>query len=119
MLSKNETNHSLKNALGMEVFSAETIYEIMTCIPEGKVVTYGEIATLMGHPEKARQVGCAMKAAWERSLPCHRVVFADGGLVAGWPEQARLLEAEGVVLKKNGKVDMEKSAWRPLDTVEL
>lgn len=103
----------------MEQFSLETICEIMTCIPEGKVVTYGEIATLMGHPEKARHVGSAMKAAWERGLPCHRVVFADGRLVPNWPEQARLLEAEGVILKKNGKVDMTKSAWRPLDTVEL
>ena len=99
----------------MEKFSAEAVYDIMTQIPKGKVVTYGEIATLMGQPQKSAHVGVAMKGAFERRLPCHRVVFSDGGLVPEWPGQAELLKAEGVVLKKNGKVDMRQSAWRPLE----
>ena len=102
----------------MEKFSAEAVYEIMAQIPKGKVVTFGEIATLIGQPQKSAHVGCAMKRAFERGLPCHRVVFANGGLVPGWKEHAELLKAEGVVLKKNGKVDMKQSAWRPLETIE-
>ena len=101
----------------MEKFSAEAVYDIMTQIPKGKVVTYGEIATLIGQPQKSAHVGVAMKGAFERGLPCHRVVFSDGGLVPEWPEQAELLKAEGVVLKKNRKVDMKQSAWRPLELV--
>ena len=103
----------------MEEFSVEEIYDVMSHIPLGKVVTYGEIATLIGHPQRSRHVGSAMRGAYKRGLPCHRVVFADGGLVPGWEEQAELLKAEGVVLKKNGKVDMKQSAWRPLETIDL
>lgn len=102
----------------MEKISAEAVYDIVSQIPKGKVVTYGEIATLMGQPQKSAHVGVAMKGAFERGLPCHRVVFSDGGLVPGWPEQAKLLKAEGMVIKKNGKVDMKQSAWRPLETIK-
>ncbi len=102
----------------MEKFSAEAVYDIMTQIPKGKVVTYGEIAALMGQPQKSGHVGVAIKGALERGLPCHRVVFSDGGLVPGWMEQPELLKAEGVVIKKNGKVDMRQSAWRPLETIK-
>ena len=101
----------------MEKFSAEEVYEIMTHIPKGKVVTFGEIATLMGQPQKSAHVGCAMKGAFERGLPYHRVVFSDGRLVPNWPEQVDLLKAEGVIMKKNGKVDMKQSAWRPLEII--
>jgi len=101
----------------MEKFSAEAVFEVMAQIPEGKVISYGEIAVLIGQPDKARQVGSAMKEAYRRGLPCHRVLFADGRLVPGWPEQAALLKAEGVILKKNGKVDMKQSAWRPMDNL--
>ena len=90
----------------MEKFSAEAVYDIMTQIPKGKVVTYGEIAALMGQPQKSGHVGVAIKGALERGLPCHRVVFSE------------LLKAEGVVIKKNGKVDMRQSAWRPLETIK-
>ena len=101
----------------MEKFSAEAVYEIMSQIPSGKVVTFGEIAKLIGQPQKSAHVGCAMKGAYQRGLPCHRVVFSDGGLVPNWPEQTELLKAEGVILKKNGKVDMNQSAWRPLESL--
>lgn len=103
----------------MEKFSAEEVYDVMSQIPFGKVVTYGEIATLIGQPQRSRHVGGAMRGAYERGLPCHRVVFADGGLVPGWEGQSELLKTEGVVLKKNGKVDMKQSAWRPLETIDL
>ena len=102
----------------MPKFSAEEVYVIMDEIPRGKVVTFGEIATLMGQPQKSAHVSCAMKRAMERGLPVHRVVFSDGRLIPEWPEQAELLKAEGVVIKKNGKVDMKQSAWRPLETIE-
>jgi methylated-DNA-protein-cysteine methyltransferase-like protein len=102
----------------MEKFSAEAVYDIVKHIPEGKVATFGEIAALMGQPQKSAHVAVAMKGAARRVLPGHRVVFSDGGLVPGWTEQAEMLEAEGVVMKKNGRVDMEKSAWRPLETIK-
>ena len=104
----------------MAKFSVDEVYEIMTHIPKGKVVTFGEIATLMGQPQKSGHVGCAMKHAFEHGLPVHRVVLAGGKLIPGWEkEQSELLKAEGVIIKNNSKVDMKQSAWRPLETINI
>ena len=104
----------------MPKFSAEEVYAIMNEIPKGKVVTFGEIATLMGQPHKSGHVGCAMRGAVERGLPAHRVVLAGGKLVPGWEkEQPELLKEEGAIIKTNGKVDMKQSGWRLLETIEL
>lgn len=96
----------------------EDSYEIVRQIPKGRVASYGQVARLMGHPRKARQVGYAMHASpgIEGGVPCHRVVFKDGSLAPGFAfggpgEQRRLLEEEGVLFSPNGKVNMEACAW--------
>lgn len=81
-------------------------------IPEGKVLSYGQVARLTGHPNSSRRVGHAMwSVPRELSLPCHRVVNSAGRTAPGWPEQRRLLEEEGVTFKPNGCVDMKKHTW--------
>ena len=76
---------------------------------EGCVVTYGQIASLVGRPQCSRMVGQAMHNVPEDlHLPCHRVVNSRGRLVPGWTEQRSLLENEGVRFKANGFVDMKK-----------
>lgn len=48
-------------------------------IPPGKVMTYGEVARLVGSPGAARAVGSAMKSNRLPILvPCHRVVSSGG-----------------------------------------
>lgn len=48
-------------------------------IPPGKVMTYGEVARLVGSPGAARAVGSAMKSNKLPILvPCHRVVSSNG-----------------------------------------
>lgn len=89
----------------------EKVYQIVAQIPVGKVTTYGRIAVLAGYPKNSRYVGRALRFALEE-LPCHRVVNAQGKTVAGWLEQRRLLEKEGVVFKPNGAVDFRQSLWR-------
>ena len=84
--------------------------DIVRQIPPGKVATYGQIARLAGMPRCARTVGYAMADCRDPSVPCHRVVGADGSLTgyAGGVEKKRfLLELEGVDLSglhmpKNG-----------------
>ena len=50
-------------------------------IPYGEVISYGEVASRMGHPRSARAVGLALAAnPLLIFIPCHRVVRADGGL---------------------------------------
>lgn len=86
-------------------------YRIVENIPSGRVATYGQIALLLGVPQCSRQVGQAMRNA-PPYLPCHRVVNHIGRVAPGWPEQRRLLEAEGVVFKENGNVDLKHFIWR-------
>jgi len=83
--------------------------EIADSIPPGKVMSYGQIAALMGRPKNARLVGKIMSMQ-DRfgNHPCHRVVNSAGRTVPGWTEQRELLEAEGVGFRENGNVDMRR-----------
>ena len=90
----------------------QDVYSVVAAIPEGCVVTYGQIASLVGRPQCSRMVGQAMhNVPEELHLPCHRVVNSRGRLVPGCTEQRVLLEYEGVRFKTNGFVDMKKSQW--------
>ena len=75
----------------------QDVYSVVAAIPEGCVVTYGQIASLVGRSQCSRMVGQA--------------VNSRGRLVPGWTEQRVLLENEGVRFKTNGFVDMKKSQW--------
>lgn len=93
------------------------VYEMVKQIPAGRVASYGQIARLVGEPRKARFVGFALHSNPEPGvIPCHRVVFKDGGLAPGFafggPEvQRQLLEEEGVVFYDETHVDMDACAW--------
>ena len=74
----------------------QDVYSVVAAIPAGRVVTYGQIAYLVGRPQCSRMVGQAMHNVPEDlHLPCHRVVNSQGRLVPGWTEQRALLESEG------------------------
>ncbi len=93
------------------------VYAIVADIPRGTVMTYGQIAMLLDNVCSARYVGFAMSAA-PPGLPCHRVVnrageMAPHGIFGGQDEQRELLRSEGVTFKKNGRVDMAISLFRP------
>lgn len=99
----------------MEQFGADVL-NIVGQIPRGRVTTYGHIALLTGWPSHARMVGRTLHyTPGADRLPCHRVVNAAGRTAPGWGLQRQLLEAEGVGFKANGRVDMERYAWMPLD----
>lgn len=89
------------------------VYTIVRDIPVGKVISYGEIASLLGKPQCSRMVGRSLKQVPpELDVPCHRVVNAQGRLVPGWEEQRVLLQVEGVLFRKNGKVDMSRCHFK-------
>lgn len=90
----------------------QEVYNVVAAIPWGQVVTYGQIAYLVGKPQCSRMVGHAMhNAPPEVQLPCHRVVNSQGRLAPCWEEQKTLLEIEGVKFKPNGCVDLKVSQW--------
>ena len=91
----------------------QEVYNVVAAIPPGRVVTYGQIAYLVGRPQCSRMVGRSLKQVpLDLNLPCHRVVNAQGRLVPGWEEQRTLLQLEGVCFKKSGNVDMARYLWK-------
>ena len=90
------------------------VYNIVSQIPEGRVMTYGVIADLMGWGKHQRMVGKALKEApTELNLPCHRVVSSNGRTVPDWTEQIDLLRAEGVSFRNDKCIDIKRHLWHP------
>jgi methylated-DNA-protein-cysteine methyltransferase-like protein len=94
----------------------DAVHALVAQIPPGKVMSYGQIAALCGHPGAARAVG-QIAHFGPSDLPWQRVVNASGGMARGfWPDgpdgQARMLESEGTELRNN-KVTMKESVWWP------
>ena len=85
----------------------EQVYAVVAQIPYGKVMSYGQIALILGHPRAARQVGWAMRCCPDH-LPWQRVVLANGMVAGGMHAHLRkeLLESEGVAFLPDGRVDM-------------
>jgi methylated-DNA-[protein]-cysteine S-methyltransferase len=77
------------------------VYAAARTIPPGRTLTYGEVASKLGDPLRAREVGRALaRNPFPIVVPCHRVLAAhgrSGGFSApgGVSTKLRLLEIEG------------------------
>ena len=95
----------------------QSVWKVVSEIPSGHVLTYGEVARLSGMPRAARRVSQALRRAPRTmELPWHRVINAQGKISfpedsSGWMQQKDKLENEGVVFL-NGKVDLERFGYR-------
>jgi methylated-DNA-protein-cysteine methyltransferase-like protein len=98
---------------------AERVYELVSQIPKGRVMTYGQIAAICGNGRAARIVG-GIAHFGPPDLPWQRVVNKKGGLAAGYyggrAGHKKDLEAEGV--KVYGEEDayfvrVEELLWQP------
>ena len=95
----------------------ERVYEVVKSIPYGTVMTYGDIARILGNPKSSRQVGWALHVNPEQGkIPCHRVVTRNGEVskafaFGGENMQRILLGEEGIEFLADGRVDMKKYAW--------
>ncbi len=84
---------------GISSFHARVL-AIVRAIPRGQTMTYGEVARRAGNPRAARAVGAIMRANYDPTVPCHRVVRSDGtlgGYNRGVERKRELLRGEGVV----------------------
>lgn len=94
----------------MQPFTAEVV-RVLKEIPEGYVVTYGQVARMAGSPRAARQVVRILHTMSEKhGLPWHRVVNIRGEIAISDEEsknlQRMLLESEGVAFLVSGRVDL-------------
>lgn len=94
----------------------QKVYAIVEQIPKGRVMTYGDIATLAGHPYAARQVG-GLAHFGPVELPWHRVVnrFGDcaSGYYGGKDGHKQVLEQEGFEVCDYRITDFEDRRWLP------
>ncbi len=85
-------------------------------IPTGRVMTYGDIAIVVGHPYAARQVG-GVAHFGPSGLPWHRVVNRLGDCASGYyggkAGHQAALEAEGIIVKDYRIVNFEELRWHP------
>ncbi len=58
----------------------EKVFVIVKKIPEGKTLTYGEVARLAGNARAARAVGAVLHTNYDPTIPCHRVIYKSGNL---------------------------------------
>lgn len=96
---------------------SERVYWIVSQIPYGRVMTYGQIAAIAGNARAARIVGGIAHYGPEE-LPWHRVVNKKGGLAAGYPGgreiHKQLLEEEGIVVNGDAYiVAIDTLLWSP------
>ncbi|MGY2892914.1 MGMT family protein [Deinococcus sp. UYEF24] len=86
-------------------------------IPAGRVMTYGQLATLAGSPGAARQVGYIMNGLAESTLPWQRVINAQGAVSTdklGFGDiQRNLLLAEGIAFDASLRCDLKRLQWWP------
>ncbi|MFC6591658.1 MGMT family protein [Deinococcus lacus] len=99
----------------------EQVLALVAQIPSGRVMTYGQLALLAGHPGAARQVGSVLRGLpGDSDLPWQRVVNAQGRVstyrvgLGEW--QRSLLEAEGLSFSAAGQLDLVAAQWWPSDS---
>ena len=89
----------------------QNVWKVVSEIPLGHVLTYGEVARLSGMPRAARRVSQALRRAPRGvQLPWHRVINAQGKISfpensSDWEAQKEKLESEGIVFL-NGKINL-------------
>ncbi len=99
---------------------ANDVERIVKMVPRGRLVTYGQIAALLGMPRAARAVGWT--AHWgDPDVPWQRVVNRNGRVAPGWPggmhAHAAALAKEGISINEDFCAELEKYQWIPSEKV--
>ena len=78
------------------------VYGVVKRIPQGKTLSYKEVARLAGSPRACRAVGTILSKNFDSRIPCHRVIRSDGSLGEynrGSIKKKKLLHYEGYKLR--------------------
>lgn len=95
----------------------DRVYKLVSQIPKGRLMTYGQIAALSGAAWAAWEVGQIAHTGPE-DLPWWRVVNKQGGLASGYPGGGRenhkaILELEGYKVSDEYTVNIAELLWAP------
>lgn len=98
----------------------QNVWDVVRQIPEGRVTSYGAIASYLGAKSSARMVGWAMNACFleQPKVPAQRVVNRNG-MLSGKAHFATpdlmevLLQKEGIRVENDKIIEFEKLFWDP------
>ena len=100
----------------------ERVYELVSQIPKGRLMTYGQLAALAGAAWASWEVG-QIAHTGPVDLPWQRVVNKQGGLASGYPGgkagHKRALETEGINVTEDFLVDVHALLWSPSSQDEV
>lgn len=97
---------------------SQLVVEAVRSVPHGKVVSYGQVATHIGMPRAARQVGWTLCRLEGVDIPWWRVVnnagrvSIKGNMFVTPGLQRELLRKEGVLVKEDFSFDIERYRYR-------
>jgi alkylated DNA nucleotide flippase Atl1 len=100
----------------LPVSNAQLFMDVMAAIPRGRVLRYADVAIAMGVADSVvRALPGYIRRHGNAGLPLHRIVNAKGQLPALVPDQAALLEEEGIALRHAGDnafvADLARCLW--------
>lgn len=78
----------------------QNVFAVVRAIPEGKTLTYKQVASKAGSPRAFRAVGNILNTNCDPKIPCHRVIRSDGtigGYNRGRSKKKQLLKQEKAI----------------------
>ena len=104
----------------MEQSFADRVYRVVRSVPRGRIVSYGGVAAMLGHPRSARGVGTALRSLpddtdvpWWRVVNRHAEISIRG--LPGQPDprmiQRKLLQKEGIRFDRSGRASWKTYGW--------
>lgn len=111
LLSTNNKNGHTQDELALRV------YNYLTTIPKGKVVTYGQVANYLGNKGLARVVGNILhKNPDGDKYPCYKVLNNKGELTESFVFGGKNIQKERLIKDSikvvNNKVDLNIYQWK-------
>jgi methylated-DNA-[protein]-cysteine S-methyltransferase len=85
----------------MQKTFSEKVLEVVSKIPEGKTLSYKEVAQKAGSPGAFRAAGSVLKKNYRSDVPCHRVIKSNGGTGEynrGAQNKIKILKKEGALV---------------------
>lgn len=103
---------------------AAQVHALVRRIPRGRIMSYGDVAAVLGRPRAARGVGWALAGLPDDTdVPWWRVVNRNGEISSPAlhhmaSRQRAILEHEGVAFDVRGRLDRDGLGWWPEDGEE-
>lgn len=99
----------------------EKVLGLVRSVPQGRVVSYGQVAAAAGSPRAARQVGGVLRGmkdeeskivSWWRVINNQGIISIKGNWTATKEIQKELLMREGVEVSEEFVVDIHKYRFK-------